>query len=325
MPKEYQVAVIVPVYKVEKFVERGVRSLLEQSLASIQYIFVDDHGRDDSMKIIRDTVATYPERLADVLYLTTEKNSGAATARNVGLAQVNAQYTAFCDADDWIEKDAFERLYTHAIKEDLDIVWSDFVFDTTAGEQVCKQDFDTSNDSCIRNLLMENMHGALWNKLYKSDMFRHHGISFLDGYDLWEDLNANVRLFFYAKKIGYLPAAFYHYIQYNTNSLVTGISEKKIKDMLVNTDFIISFLTQNRPGFFDKEIMFLKLAAKKTLLFSLDIESFKSWRRLYAEANPYIMSFKKLPLHLRFLGWASANGVWPVVRLYIQAKKLKTR
>ena len=80
---EYKVSVIIPVYKVEKFVERCVRSLMEQTMDGIEYIFVDDASPDDSILILHKVLVDYPERSEHVKILVHSENKGLPAARVV--------------------------------------------------------------------------------------------------------------------------------------------------------------------------------------------------------------------------------------------------
>lgn len=102
---EYKVSVIIPVYKVEKFVERCVRSLMEQTMDGIEYIFVDDASPDDSILILHKVLVDYPERSERVKILVHSENKGLPAARNTGLAVAKGEYVFHCDSDDFVEKD----------------------------------------------------------------------------------------------------------------------------------------------------------------------------------------------------------------------------
>ena len=83
---EYKVSVIIPVYKVGKFIERCARSLMEQTLTDVEYIFVDDASPDDSINVLHQVLANYPDRCDYVKILTHTENKGLPAARNTGLS-----------------------------------------------------------------------------------------------------------------------------------------------------------------------------------------------------------------------------------------------
>ena len=89
------VSVILPIYKVEPFIERCVRSLMEQTLDDIEFIFVDDASPDQSVQIARRVVAEY---CRDVTFLSHTENKGLPGARNTGLAAASGEYIYHCDS-----------------------------------------------------------------------------------------------------------------------------------------------------------------------------------------------------------------------------------
>ena len=108
-----KVSVILPVYGVAQYIKKCTESLLAQTLDDMEFIFVDDHGPDDSIAIAKQTVAGHP-REAQFKFLKPEHNLGAGMARNFAIPQANGEYVAFVDSDDWIMPTMFEELYNTA-------------------------------------------------------------------------------------------------------------------------------------------------------------------------------------------------------------------
>lgn len=101
MESMYKVSVIVPVFKVEAYIERCVRSLFGQTLDSIQYVFVNDASPDNSIGKIKDVLKEYPQREKQCLFLEHVCNKGVSAARNTGLSTASGEYILYCDSDDW--------------------------------------------------------------------------------------------------------------------------------------------------------------------------------------------------------------------------------
>ena len=116
------VSVIVLVYKVEKYIERCARSLFEQTLQDIEYIFVDDCTPDRSIEILERVLEDYPERKSQVIILHNERNSGLPFSRRRGVEAASGDYIIHCDSDDWPESDMYAKLYAKASSENLDMV-----------------------------------------------------------------------------------------------------------------------------------------------------------------------------------------------------------
>ena len=115
------VSVIVPVYKVEAFIGRCIRSLMEQTLREVEFIIVDDCSPDRSIAVAEAVMQNYPERHAQVHLIHHEVNKGLPAARNTGLAVAKGEYVFHCDSDDFIEPVMLEKLYDEAKRQDADI------------------------------------------------------------------------------------------------------------------------------------------------------------------------------------------------------------
>ena len=106
----YQVSVLVPVYRVDRFIERCARSLFEQTYDNLEYIFVDDCSTDNSIAILRRVMEDYPERKGQVRIIRPERNRGLAAARNTALDAANGLFVTHVDSDDYLDRDAIRLL-----------------------------------------------------------------------------------------------------------------------------------------------------------------------------------------------------------------------
>ena len=316
----YKISVIVPVYNVENYIERCVVSFFEQTMKDdIEYIFVNDCTPDRSMQIIEEVASRYPERLRQIQYVHHSINSRVSVARNSGLDIAKGEYIFIADSDDWVEREMLADMYKVAKENDADIVRSDFFCTYSTNEKIVKQADEVEPVECIKLLLSEKLHGALWNKLIKRTLYTDNKIVFSDGF--WEDMRASIQLFYYAKKIVYIPKAYYHYVQYNPNS-TSVYYERIMSGIMKNTEGIIEFLKDKHLQI-DKHINYLKLASKQNLLFTCDKSSFRKWLQIYPESNKYIWSYPSLPFHLRMIGGCTTLKLWPLVDLWIWIKKRK--
>ena len=107
-----KVSVVVPIFNVEEYLERCVKSLLNQTLDDIEIILVNDGSEDKYGEIAQDFSNKYPEKIIDV----EKKNGGLSDARNYGMKFATGEYIAFLDSDDYIEKEAYEKMYKIAKK-----------------------------------------------------------------------------------------------------------------------------------------------------------------------------------------------------------------
>lgn len=105
------VSVVIPAYNVEKYIERGINSVLEQTYSNIELVIVDDGSTDKTWEII-----TGYKKLENNLIAVHQNNAGVSSARNMALDLCNGRYVIFLDSDDWLERDAVEYLVDLAIK-----------------------------------------------------------------------------------------------------------------------------------------------------------------------------------------------------------------
>lgn len=115
-----KVSVILPVYGVAEYIEACIRSLLAQTLDEVEFLFVDDHGPDNSIAILQRTIEGHP-RAHQFRVLSPDHNLGAGMARNFGIPEARGEYISFVDPDDTIEPDMLEALYNRAKSMDTDI------------------------------------------------------------------------------------------------------------------------------------------------------------------------------------------------------------
>lgn len=316
MGKElYKVSVIVPIYKVEPFIGRCARSLMEQTLMDVEYIFVDDASPDNSIAVLRRVLADYPERSSHVKVLSHAENKGLPAARNTGLSVAQGEYIFHCDSDDFVEPDMLEQLYGKATETDADIVWCDWWLSFAKNERYMNQpEYFTPLDA-LKGMLSGVMKFNVWNKLVKRKLYTDSNITFPAGYGMGEDMTM-MRLFARAEKVVYLPKAFYHYVQLNTSAFSKTYSGRHLLELQHNVSLLITDLQQMFGNKLDCEITFLKLDVKFPFLISGDSTKYALWKKWYPEANSYILKNKNLSFRSRSLQWlASKNQFW-AVRLY---------
>jgi len=319
------ISIIVPVFKVEDFIEKCARSLFEQTYKNIEYIFVDDCSPDNSINILTNILEEYPHRKKQTQIITHEVNKGLPTARNSGLKLATGEYIFHCDSDDWIETNAIEEMYNTIVKENADILWCDYYDSFYDKEILCKQNNIENNHDYVKKIMTRKVQGIVWNKLYKKSIFFENNIWFPDNYNMFEDLITNIKLFHFAKKIVYLPKSFYHYCKYNQNAISLGWDTNKVRneEVSINLTNVICFLERKNITIYDKEINILKLASKERLLHSLDKTDFRKWRNIFPESNKYIFKYSTKPLHFNLLGFAISKKLWILTDLWIFLKKIK--
>lgn len=209
-----KVSIIIPVYKAEKYIERCVRTLFGQTLDELEYIFVDDCSPDRSIEVMERVLKEYPDRKPQVKVIRHDINRGVSQSRQDGVDAASGEYIIHCDPDDWVEPDMYEQLYTKAKETVADIVICDFN-DISNGKsnRINQKPQELTNISLLKSISgisKKNIHGALWNKLIKSHLYRN--LKFPKGINFCEDVCVLFQLLQNdSLKIAYLNKSFYNY------------------------------------------------------------------------------------------------------------------
>lgn len=311
-----KVSVIVPIYNVERFVQRCVRSLMEQTLQEVEFVFVDDATPDNSLQVLEKTLIEYPHRKGSIKIVHHPFNQGLPAARNTGLEASDGEYIFHCDSDDYVEADMLEVLYGEARRNDADIVWCDWFLTFGKRERYMKQPDYATPLEAVKAMLGGSMKFNVWNKLVKRELYQKNGIAFPAGHSMGEDMTM-ILPFLFAKRVKYVPRAFYHYVKTNPGAFTQSHSAKHLDDLQYNANRIENVLRGMYGTAFDKEISFLKLEIKFPLLImGSRAEQYRQWKDLYPEANRYISQNTYISFRSRALEWCAWKGQWWLIRLY---------
>ena len=282
------VSYIIPVYNVSAYIERCAKSLFTQTYGDIEFIFINDCSTDDSEVKLRKVIELFPNVQCRVKIISNKTNLGSATTRNIGLSNATGDYVMFADSDDWVESNYVESSF-----KDQD--------------KYVKQDYGEEHLECICSMLTRAMHGSTCNKIFRRKILLQSNLTFVDGADLFEDVGWNVRLFAYTNRIGYLPLAFYHYIQYNDNSIIKSMSSavfsrkralQRIENVRVACEYLTSLGLESRLSIGMKE---WKLMAKNDLIDEKDDSSLQTWVETFPEADSAILACNKITWKYKLL------------------------
>lgn len=310
-----KVSVIVPVYKVEQFIEKCARSLFEQTLREVEFIFVDDASPDNSIELLRTCIDCYPDRKECIRILMHEKNKGLPAARNTGLEAATGEYIFHCDSDDFVETDMLETLYETAKRKDADIVWCDWYLSFGHNERYMKQPgYDTPMEA-LKAMLAGLMKFNVWNKLVRRRLYTEHQIHFPAGYGMGEDMTMML-LFAVAQKVAYIPQAFYHYVKLNTEAFTQTFSTIDFEALKHNVSVVERALQKRFGSQLDLEIACLKLEVKFIFLQSGKKSKYELWTETYPEANAYIWRNHYISKRRRWVQWCASKQLWGLVRLH---------
>lgn len=235
------ISVIVPVYRVEEYLERCVKSILSQTYKNLEVILVDD-GSPDQCPAICDACAEKDARVKVI----HQENKGLSGARNAGIDAASGEYLAFVDSDDYVSPHFIEELYQ--LLQDTGCAIGQCRFSYVKGDGLVEE-----GDSafCIYRgeSLMEQLYGpeekatcfvVAWNKLYRAELFKETGIRYPEG-RIHEDEATTYRLFHEAKKLVFLDRALYGYYTENGGSITSVFSAKRLQWLTAHEERIAFF------------------------------------------------------------------------------------
>lgn len=290
-------SVIIPVYNVENYIELCARSLFEQTLKNIEYIFVDDRSLDSSVDVLHRVIEDYPERKEDIKIISNEKNLGPSATRNIGLNICSGDYITFCDSDDEVEKNAYELMINKALETESEIISCGTYVDD--GDVSYVLSFNDSQSLSYNSLYkLECIEGVLWSSLWNKVMHRNllvnNNVRFHDSLKMWDDLYFTFIARYFCKKDALVNMPLYHYKFKQTGSLTSENKVIKATSQIECVRELERFLQQQENG---KKMMtvlsFLKMRAKDGLFTS---ETISKWKKIYPEAH------KKIHLFYRYYG-----------------------
>lgn len=203
------ISVIVPVYKVEKYLERCIESLRNQVYTNLEIILVDD-GSPDACGEICDTYQQKDPRIRVI----HKANGGLSDARNAGIQVARGKYLGFIDSDDYVAPDMFSHLYGILKDNDADVSICSAVV-VEEGKQAQFTDGRVTNvlsgEEILLGMIYQNLFTVnTWNKLYKRELFDK--IRFPSG-KLYEDLATTYKVMDLAGRVVYSDACKYAYVQ----------------------------------------------------------------------------------------------------------------
>ena len=302
MPK---VSVIIPVYGVEKFIERCARSLFSQTLDSLEYIFVNDCTKDRSIDILKEVLEEYPERKPQVRIIDMPVNSGQAKVREVGIKAATGEYLIHCDSDDWVETDMYETMYLKAKSQDADICYCDFVLDDALNYHAYQKRFPSTynltRENLLHSLLDSTIPGSVCAYLSHRRLY-NNPILYPKG-NMGEDWTLTIELIYYCKEpILYISRPFYHYY-INPNSICRAPGmERRLKshsDSHSNTQTLLSFFEMNNATEqFEKYFTVMKMKSRGCIACLVNQKKYyKMWRETYPEIDGHVLKDKYVPFY----------------------------
>lgn len=269
-----KVSILVPIYGTELYIEKCARTLFEQTYNNIEFIFVNDCTRDNSVHVLKRVLEEYPLRKSQTRIIEHKENKGLAGSRLTGLQNATGEYVWCVDSDDYVEKKSVEVLLPYML-DDYDFI--SFNYFLNDGKTTTKFE---SKELNIENLLTNRIPPSIWKCVVKRDLYYNNGIWPVVGINVSEDYLLTARLILLAQKKILLDKEFlYYYNVSNLDSYMNNMKESSFENCVDSALIIYDFYR-------NKEKLFLY---KKQLAYMLAV----NYMRLI-KVNPYNTRCSKL-------------------------------
>jgi len=288
MPK---VSIIVPVYNVEKYVEKCLQTLIDQTLKDIEIIVVNDGSTDNSSRIINEYVSNF----SNMIKCYDKENGGLSDARNYGMQYATGDYIAFLDSDDYVELDMYEKMYNKAIEEKSDMVECDFIW-----EYPNKKVIDTGIIYNNKKDMITYARVVAWNKIIKREVLEKANVIYPKGLR-YEDIEFFYKMVPYYNKVSFVKEPLVHYIQRDAS--ISNVQNERTKEIFEVLDNSINYYKEK--GLFEEyrdelEYTYARLLLCSSLFRMVKIQNKETRKELLAKTwdklNTTFPSWKKNPI-----------------------------
>lgn len=258
MEFDIKISVIVPVYNVEKYLEKCIESIINQTFEKYEIILVDDGSTDSSCEI----VDYYGEKYPQIINVFHKKNGGLGDARNYGINHAKGEYLIFIDSDDYIELDMLECLYNKAKEYNSDIVMCRFKSITESGniKYISKEKFSEDELMTLsKNKDLMLTHPAAWNKMYRRELFLSNNDIRYPSQVWYEDIRTTLKLFNVANSIIYVDKVLYNYLIREGSITNNKNCERNSEIVDALNDIVYYFKSNNKYEEYKEEIEYLTI------------------------------------------------------------------
>lgn len=228
-------SVIIPCYNIEGYLVKCLDSIIEQTFPDFEIILIDDGSTDNS-----GTICEKYKNKDSRIIVQHQVNSGVSVARNTGIKLSKAKWIFFIDPDDWIEKNALEKLHRVITNNNADVYLFDY-FQEFSQKQINKQLFGTShlldkkeveslrmapfNQLVLDGKVVEYETNVIWNKVYNAEILKRNELLFFPEARKGQDVIFNAEAFQLLKSFFYIHETLYHY-RYIESSITNRFNPK---------------------------------------------------------------------------------------------------
>lgn len=268
----FKISVIIPCYNVEKYVDKCINSLINQTigLQNLQLIFVNDASTDSTLKILKNYENKYPD---NILIIDCLENGRQGRARNIGLQYAESEYISFIDADDYIDLNMYEILYNNIIKFKCDCVSIGTIIENVNGDVIEKNRpsildnlVDLSTIENKKAYFLEKLNTDITSNLYKKSIITENNVLFPEKLAYEDNYWASI-IYLYINSCYCSSKCSYHYVLHENSTITTKDSSHHLDRLTIE---LLKINKYKELGLFSTfhdeiEIQFLKVFYLNTI------------------------------------------------------------
>lgn len=216
----YEISVVVPVYKVRDRIIRTLESLKAQTFKDFEVLFVDDGSPDDSS----DFADNYLKD-SDVAYkIIKKKNGGVSSARNLGIEEAKGEYIMFLDSDDYIDKNMLKGFYDKILEGNFDVLYCAYVFEESNEKEITNNMKDlnygeVSGKEAALGLIYGTTYTHIMANLFKRSLLINNNIRFDEKRKFAEDISFMVKAYASSERVYCINKIYAHYVKWGESAM----------------------------------------------------------------------------------------------------------
>ncbi|MFV0162253.1 glycosyltransferase [Empedobacter falsenii] len=307
--ESYEISIILAVYNAEKFLEKCLDSIKKQTFNNFEVILINDGSTDFSLEICN----LYKEKDNRFKVYDTE-NKGVGSVRNLGINSARGKYVIHIDADDYVEYDYLEILYNEIESRQCDMVFCNFSRLYDNNELIVENNKGCYTPSdLIKEILLGNQLGVLWNKLMRTDILIKNNLNVEPQINMCEDLHLTIRYLLKSEKIYFIEKPLYNY-RYNINSYSYNRNLTSFISMFWVVSDLENYLAEYKPFLIE-----YKLQLRRDLVL---FGEWKKFKNIYSETYEYTRYSKVLSVFQKALLLFAQNKMYFFVDFFLYIRKI---
>ena len=248
------VSILIPIYGVEKYIERCATSLFKQTYDNLEYIFVNDCSPDKSVEILENLIQKYPRRISQVKIVHHSHNRGVSAARNTAIENSSGEFTIFVDSDDYMPNDSIAKLVKKQMESSADIVTGQVVRYYKNRVSMMERPNFYNHGDFVEDMIDHSLNHTLWGRLVRRSLYTDYNIKAKEGVNIGEDMQMIVPLVYYSQKTAYIWDIVYYYDCTNDNSCMnqhSGFNIKKLTQDIASMEIVHDFFEGKEEKFYN--------------------------------------------------------------------------